>query len=93
MTSRVVVVAIIRKVQTRVVVVAGKGKSKGQGKNRNSHGRAPGQLSNASTSQIQRGLTSRCLHQQDRASSVDLAIMNLVSVQRIMSTEVTWHTL
>ena len=30
---------------------AGKGKSKGQGKNRNSHGRAPGQSSNASTSQ------------------------------------------
>ena len=51
MSSRVVVVAIIRKVQTRKVQGAGKGKSKGQGKNRNCHGRAPGQSSNASTSQ------------------------------------------
>ena len=46
---------------------ARKGKGKGQSKNRSSHGRAPGQLPNASTSQAGTRPHSRCLHQQDRA--------------------------
>ena len=47
MISRVVVAGSILKVQTRKA----QGKGKGQGKNRDSRGRAPGQSSNAPTSQ------------------------------------------
>ena len=52
--ARAIVVTVIRMVQTRKVSQAGKGKSEGQGKNRNRHGPAPGQSSNAPTSQAGR---------------------------------------
>ena len=70
---------------------AGEGKGTGQSRNRDSRGRAPGHRRMRRRVKLERGLMSLCLHQQDRASSVDLVITNLVSVPRIKSTEVVRH--
>ena len=59
---------------------AGEGKGTGQSRNRDSRGRAPGHRRMRRRVKLERGLMSLCLHQQDRASSVDLVITNLVSV-------------